>query len=237
MTKYSKEVTVDKLRKELKELSAIEKLYKAQCINWTGTTTGSNEQYSEIIAEELFLNHLTELKNILSVPRNNSYYRENHCNIEIDICKSNRDEENFAKRITGLKLETLGLIKDYQIPLKDTRANEGIGKIDLISYKDKYLFLIELKYTDNPDTLLRAILEIYTYSKIVDKNKLIKDFLDSVNPDEIKIIPSILLAPSCNSYDELKEMEDGKRPHLKKLSLELGISFFTMEFIVNEIHL
>ena len=49
MTKYSKEVTIDKLRKELKELSDIEKLYKAECINWSGITKDSKEEYSEII--------------------------------------------------------------------------------------------------------------------------------------------------------------------------------------------
>lgn len=235
MTKYSKKETIDELKKEL---SDIEKLYKAKCIKSTGTTTDSNEQYSEVIAQEL-LKHRAEFDKITRVKRKNSYSRENHCNIEIDICKSNRDEENFAKRITGLELNNLGLIKDYQIPLKDTSANEGIGKIDLISYneKDKYLFLIELKYTGNPEALLRALLESYIYSKIVDKNKLITDLLGSVNPDEIKIIPSVLLVPKCKSYDELKEMEDGKRPYLKKLSLELGIRFFTMEFFVNEIHL
>ena len=239
--KKSKEETIDELNKEL-STSPIRKLYKAKCINWTGTTTDSDEQqYSEIIAEELF-KHRKEFDKIKSIKRKNPYYRENHCNIKIDICKSNRDEENFAKRITGLELGTLGLIKDYQIPLKDNLEkdnleNEGIGKIDLISYKDKNLFLIELKHTGNKETLLRALLESYTYSKIVYKNRLIKDFLGTVNPDEIKIIPTVLLAPRCNAYKELKEMEDGKRKYLKKLSRELDIRFFTIEISANEIKL
>lgn len=114
-----------------------------------------------------------------------------------------------------------------------------IGKIDLISYNknNKTLFLIELKYTKNKETLLKSILEIYTYSKIVDGTKLINDFeLGSVN---LEIIPCVLLAKGCKSYRELEEMESGKRPNLKKLSRELGIRFFTiaMEFSVNEIHL
>ena len=235
MKRKSKRETIDELKNKL---SPIEKLYKAKCINWKGTTTDKNEQYSEVIAQEL-LKHRAKFEKTTRVKRNNSYYRENHCNIEIDICKSNRNEENFAKRIAGLELNNLGLIKDYQIPLKDTSANEGIGKIDLISYneKDKKLFLIELKYTGNKETLLRALLESYTYSKIVDKNKLITDFLGPVNPDEIKIIPAVLLATGCNSYKELKEIKDGKRPHLKELSLSLGIKYFTIDFSLNEIYL
>lgn len=239
MTRHSKEVTVDELKNKL---SPIEKLYKAKCINWTGTTTVSNKQYSEIIAEELSLRHLDKLRNIPSIPRTKeSYYRENHCNI--DINENNRKEENFAKSLykNRKKLETLGLIKDFQIPLKNIRNDndKGIGKIDLISYneKDNILFLIELKYTENKETLLRAILESYTYSKIVDGTKLINDFkLGSVNPE---IIPCVLLAKGCKSYRELEEMESEKRPNLKKLSRELGIRFFTiaMEFSVNEIHL
>lgn len=235
--KKSKEETIDELNKEL-YLYPIEKLYKADCMNWKGTTTNGKEQYSEVIAQELYLEHLEELRNITSITRRKSYYRENHCNIKIN--ENNRKEENFAKRLYKKELETLGLIKDFQIPLKDTSGNKGIGKIDLISYNknDKNLFLIELKYTRNKETLLRALLESYTYFKIVDKNKLITDFFRPVNPDEIKTIPAVLLAPGCNAYKELEELGEDKRPHLKKLSLSLGIKYFTIEELkTNEIHL
>lgn len=115
--------------------------------------------------------NLKEFGKISIVTRSATYSRENHCNINIDLCKSNRNEEIFAKRITGLTLPELGLILDYQIPLKDTLADKGLGKIDLISFNEntKTLFLIELKYEGNDETLLRASLESYTYFKLVDK--------------------------------------------------------------------
>lgn len=237
MTKYGKEKTIDELRDKLSDIA---KLYKAECINWTGITKDSKEEYSEIIAEEL-LRHLQKLRNIPSITRKKTYYTKNHSNI--DINENNRKEENFAKSLykNSKELETLGLIKDFQIPLKNIKNDNDkvIGKIDLISYNknNKTLFLIELKYTKNKETLLKSILEIYTYSKIVDGTKLINDFeLGSVN---LEIIPCVLLAKGCKSYRELEEMESGKRPNLKKLSRELGIRFFTiaMEFSVNEIHL
>ncbi|MBI9031442.1 hypothetical protein JEZ13_05525 [bacterium] len=157
----------------------------------------------------------------------------------MDICNSNREEENFAKRITGLTLDELGTIIDYQVPLKDTLADKGLGKIDLISYNKEHntMFLIELKYKGNKETLLRSILESYTYYKLIDKIKLKNDFfskLGNMNSDDIIILPAVLVVPNCNPYDELEDMEIGNRPKLKALSLALGIKFFTLDFSIYE---
>ncbi|MCO5252465.1 MAG: hypothetical protein M9949_13745 [Candidatus Kapabacteria bacterium] len=232
-----------------KELPFIKDLYKDNCVNWTGKTKDTDEFYTEIIANEL-LRNLKEFDKIPTVTRTESYYRENHCNIEIDICESNRNEEIFAKRITGLKLEGLGLIKDYQIPLKDTLQNSGLGKIDLISFNDntKTLYLIELKYEANKETLLKASLESFTYFKVVDKTKLINDYFNNqkfilnkvfnpVDPDTIKVKPAVLVVPGCKAYDELEEVEIGDRPKMKALALALDISYFTFEFYPREIRL
>jgi hypothetical protein len=230
-----------KTRKEIinelkKELCNIENLYKSKCINWTGATSDTKELYTEIIANEL-LREIKEFDRIPTTTRTGTYCRVNHCNIEIDICKSNRDEENFAKRLTGLTLENLGLIKDFQIPLKDTRAHKGLGKIDLISFNEatKTLYLIELKYERNKETLLRASLESYTYYKIVDKDKLINDcFNNQISPGGINVKPAVLVVPKCNSYNELEDVKSGKRPKLKALALALDIKYFTVEFLINE---
>lgn len=241
--KKTKKETIDEIKKEL---SVIENLYKSKCVNWTGETSDTNEFYTEIIANEL-LQNLKEFDKISTITRTGTYCRENHCNIEIDICKSNRDEENFAKRITGLTLEGLGLIYDFQIPLKDTSADKGLGKIDLISFneKTKSLYLIELKYEENKETLLRASLESYTYFKIVDKTKMINDYFNNqksilnklynqINPAGINIKSAVVVVPKCRAYDELKDFEIGKRPKLKALALVLDINYFTVDFLANE---
>ena len=242
MIKKTKNENIEELKTKL---STIEDLYNSKCVNWSGKTIDTDESYSEIISNEL-LRYLEEFDNILPVTRSKTYCRENHCNIEIDICKSNRDEENFAKRITGLKLEELGLILDYQIPLKDTIADKGLGKIDLISFNDenKTLYLIELKYEGNKETLLRASLESYTYFKTVNQNKLVNDCLNNqnfilnkvynqINPTEIIVKPAVLVVPKCNAYKELDEVESGERPKLKALALALDIKYFTIEFFIN----
>jgi hypothetical protein len=240
---YTKQQTIDELKIHL---SSIENLYKSKCVNWTGKTKDTDEFYTEIIANEL-LRNLKEFDKISTVTRINTYCRENHCNIEIDICNSNRDEENFAKRITGLTLDGLGLIKDFQIPLKDTREDKGLGKIDLISFneKTKTLYLIELKYEGNKETLLRTSLESYTYYKIIDKTKLINDCFNNqkfilnkvynqIDATEINVKSAVLVVPKCNAYDELEDVELGERPKLKALALALDINYFTVEFLINE---
>ena len=241
-----KKTRIETINELKKELSNIENLYKSKCVNWTGTTKDTDELYSEVIANEL-LRELKEFDKISTLTRTETYCRENHCNIEIDICNSNRDEENFAKRITGLTLNGLGLIIDFQIPLKDTRKDTGLGKIDLISYnkETKTLYLIELKYEGNKETLLRASLESYTYYKIVDKVKLINDCFNNqkfilnkisnhIELNEINVKSAVLVVPKCNDYDELEDVELGERPKLKALALALDISYFTVEFLTNE---
>jgi hypothetical protein len=215
-------------------------------VNWTSKTKDTKEFYSEVIAQEL-LKKLQLFDTITTVSRGSSYYRENHKDISIDL-NSNRGEEIFAKRIAYLNLDNLGDILDYQIPLKDTRNDKGLGKIDLISFNKKLcsLFMIELKYENNHETLLRAVLEAYTYFKVVDKTKLKDDFFNNhkfilnkksstVDPKQVNVIPAVLLTPNCTPYKELKEVEDKKRPNLKALILALNVKSYTTKLFTHEI--
>jgi len=237
---YTKDGTIRELQKEILNIS---NLYNANCVNWIGKTNDTDEFYSEIIADEL-LRNLKEFDKISVVKRNSTYCRDNHKDIKIDLT-SNREEEIFAKRIANLSFDELGTVLDYQIPLKDTRKNKGLGKIDLISYnkQNKILFLIELKYAGNKETLLRAILESYTYYKLVDKVKLIDDCINnqqfilnklqnSVNSKEIKVVPTVLLVPNCQASDDLSEIEKCKRPKLLALAKALDIKFYTLDINV-----
>jgi len=205
-------------------------LYNNECINWSGQTKDTNKLYSEIIASEL-LKNLKEFNKISTLTRSSSYKINSHAKVRMDLRKSNRNEENFAKRLYGLNFDKMGKILDYQTPLKGTSKDKGIGKIDLISHNDteQCLYLIELKFGGNNDTLLRAILESYTYYKIIDHNKLISDFCLQVN--KVKILPSVMIVSTanklCKSFIELYEMESGKRPKLKELAQNLGTKFFS----------
>ncbi len=224
MMEYNREKTITELNKSLK---TINNLYKAKCINWSGTTN-DNELYSEIIAGEL-LKKLKIFEEIPKITRKSSYYKDKNT----QLGESTRLEEIFAKRIHGLEFDELGVIIDYQVPLRDTINDKGIKAFDLLSYnKSKaLLYLIELKYLNSKETLLKAILECYTYYKIVDQKKLIEDFKEKTKRNDLTIQPAVLIVTSnknsCRAYNELKEFN--KRPMLKKLSVALKIKFFSCQ--------
>lgn len=224
---YSTDETLTELRKEIQK--DISQLYNADCIKWSGKTK-EGEYYSEVTAREL-LSELKSLESIQKITRTNSYKRNNHSKIIIDLGKSNRLEDIFAKRIYGLDFNELGRIIDFQVPMRNSNNDKGIKAFDVLSFKkeDNSLYLIELKYLGNKETLLRAILECYTYYKIVDHDRLRDDFSDEIGNSEVEIKPVILLVNSddnpCNPYIEYDEMECGERSMLKALSLALGIKF------------
>lgn len=229
---HSKEKIEERIKSSLIE---IDKFYKAKFNNYIGVTSDTKESYSEIIVSEI-LNNITLFKKIDTIPRGSkSYYTESHYNGEILINEdSNRHEENYAKKIFSNKINHnhLGKIIDYQVPLKDKKS-DSLGKIDLISFnKDtSTIYLIELKYGDNQESLLRAILEVHTYCKIIDYLKLKDDFKHLLSDDVYDIKPAVMVVnnpikKNCKSYVELEELERGERVNLKQLSKEFEITFF-----------
>lgn len=215
-------------------------LYKNQCINWTGKTLDTNEFYTEVISEEL-LKNINQLKQISTLPRTNSYSIQNHTLIQLDLQNSNRNEENFAKRIYGLNFDKPGIILDYQIPLKNKRSDKGVGKIDLVSFDEriKRIYLIELKFAGNKETLLRAVLESYSYYKTIDHQSFISCFnahsfiRNQQAFAKSELVPAVMVVSgkqSCNSYNELKQMKiNNTRTKLDCLSKALGVEFFECE--------
>ncbi|MCD6571048.1 MAG: hypothetical protein J7L53_10140 [Deltaproteobacteria bacterium] len=230
MVTYSKQETIDRINKSL-QTPPIDNLYNEGFINWAGKTKDTKEYYTEVLAYEL-LDNLTLLHSIRSISRKNPYKIIDHRNINIDLT-SNRGEDIFAKRLAYLEIENLGKILDYQIPLKNIQKDKA-GDIDLVSFnKERNTFhLIELKYENNNETLLRAILEIFTYYKVVDINRLLQSFpQENVDVNKIKVIPTVLVAENenCRPYKELEEMTfSGERPILKALSLALGVEFYSI---------
>jgi hypothetical protein len=95
---------------------------------------------------------------------------------------SNRKEERFAIELFnwskgGKIFSHIGKILEYQIPLKNSRADKGLGKIDLISVADDRFFLIELKIKGNKENMLRSVLEIATYYQVLSKSKFLELFI------------------------------------------------------------
>jgi hypothetical protein len=198
-------------------------LYMSNCVNWKGKTSDNKEYYTEVISRELLKNENINLLNRIPQIDRENYNVGTHRGLHRG--DTNRAEEIFAMRLKGKRLRELGLVIDYQIPLKRKRSDDA-GKIDLITTTDKFVYLIELKYADNKETLLRAILEIWTYYRYLNR----ENFLNSFGlPIQIKIRKAVLLGMGSNAYKEARDLKN--RPELKKLAKKLRVDIFTFEEI------
>lgn len=213
---YKKDEIINKLE-NLKDIST---LYKEDFINYRGDTIDTKEKYTEVIAEWLIKN-FNLFDNIKKITRQSSYKVDTHDG-KHNNQNSNRLEEIMAIEIFNQgSLNILGKVLDYQTPLKNERDDKA-GKIDIVSYnKDiKTVYLLELKKEDNEETMLRCVLEIFTYSKTLDKDKLLEDFN---LPKDTKIKASPLVFFNGSQH---KEMVDDNNKFLKQLMDKLDIEPF-----------
>ena len=213
---YTKNEIINKLE-NLKDIST---LYKEDFINYRGKTTDTGEKYTEVIAEWL-LNNFNLFGNIQKITRKSSYKVETHDG-KHDNTKSNRKEEIIAMEIfIQSSLNILGKVLDYQTPLKNVRDDEA-GKIDIVSYNRdiKTVYLLELKREDSEETMLRCVLEIFTYLKTLDGDKFLSDF-NLPKDTKIKASPLVFL----NSTQH-KEMIEDDNKFLKELMDKLDIEPF-----------
>ena len=216
--KYSKEEIIKKLEASKSEMG---QFYSEDFLNYISETSDKEGDYTEIIAGWL-LDNIELFNEIKLITREKSYKVKTHDGI-IKNEESKREEEKIAMKLfdssknRGKVFDIIGKIIDYQTPLKNVRGDKA-GKKDLLAYNEneKTLRILELKRPDSKETMLRCVLEAYTYLKVVDKAKLLKDFGLPENT-VIKACPFVF-------YDgkQHKEMQQN-RENLGQLIKELGI--------------
>jgi len=164
--------------------------------------------HSDTVAQYLLDN--SELwEKIQKITRQNSYNRD-HSAIEPGEKATNCIEEWTAKAMFthskkfGHKFGAIGSVIDYQIQLKNTLKDKEAGKIDMMSLSadGQELYLIEMKQQGTGESLLRCVLEIYTYFRQIDKNKLKKDFELNNNP---KVVPVVAIFTDSKPYKQIKK--------------------------------
>ncbi|MDE6250740.1 MAG: hypothetical protein K2M34_03855 [Alphaproteobacteria bacterium] len=225
---YTKETIIERLDKKLKAQKGQHNsnpIYADSMVNYGGKTNGkTNEWYSEVISEyllkeknlKIFIDGIEPLEH---GRKRKGYWVESHKQWTGNWEKEKRQEERLAQTMYGETYDNIGTVLDYQVPLKDYKGGRKedsdvpenpdekvrAGKIDLVSYNsDKNeIYLLELKRPTNQETLLRAALEIYTYS-IQMKNQREKfktDFKESKDGKIVnakimnaEIIPAVLVA-------------------------------------------
>ena len=211
----------------LEEIQDMGNFYKRKVVNYRGTTSDSKEYYTEVVAEWI-LKNIYLFDYIKPITREKSYKVDSHDGKNKDN-DSNREEEKIAMKLFDLSenqgkvFEIIGKIIDYQTPLKDIQTDKA-GKIDLLAYNEskKTLRILELKRPDSKETMLRCVLEAYTYLKVVDKAKLLKDFGLPKNT-EIKACAFVFYGK-----EQHKEMQKNK-DNLGKLIEKLGIEIIYLK--------
>ena len=166
---------------EVKRFAA--NFYKAPIVNYKGYVKGKEQadknRYSEVISSTLLSKNLLKTWKELEPVRTNHFDTDHTPSEELDMKRlqsTNRKEEILAKLLFYQgNIDGLGYIFDYQTPLKEAR-NDSYGKIDLLGYNtdDECYSVIELKYhpSGSDETLLRCVLEAYTYYKLLDINQI-----------------------------------------------------------------
>ena len=214
----------------LEEIQDMGNFYKRKVVNYRGTTSDSKEYYTEVVAEWI-LKNIYLFDYIKPITREKSYKVDSHDGKNKDN-DSNREEEKIAMKLFDLSqnqgkvFDVIEKIIDYQTPLKDIQTDKA-GKIDLLAYNEneKTLRILELKKPDSKETMLRCVLEAYTYLKIVDKAKLLKDF---GLPENTKIKACPFVFYDGEQHKEMKEIKDSRK-NLEKLIKKLGIEVIYLE--------
>lgn len=202
----------DILKKCQKAFSDIKTFYKQSFINYNGKTEDTNEAYTEVVAEFLCTNLSAFIDGIPQITREAPYRTEGHDGIfDID---TPREEERIAMEMfnqsqRGFMYNHIGDIIDYQTPLKNRRSDVA-GKIDLLSYDGSTLYILELKKPDSEESMLRCVLEGFTYMQTVDKDKLLNDF---ALPVDTTIKASPFVFKNGIQHQQMQE----QRPQLFKL--------------------
>lgn len=206
---YSREDIIKKCRNAFNNIKTF---YKQPFINYNGRTNDTNEYYTEVVADFLCGNISAYINGIPQITREASYKTAGHDGV-FDADTPREEEkiamEMFKQSKTGVPYDYIGNIIDYQTPLKNKRTDVA-GKIDLLSYDGKTLYILELKKPDSEESMLRCVLEGFTYMQTVNKEKLLDNF-SLPNDTVIKASPFVFK----NKLQHEQMLED--RPHLFKL--------------------
>lgn len=200
---------------------SMETFYTQKFVNYTDLTKGTKKYDTEVIAQWcLEPKNLERLKGIGQITRQSPYRVAGHDGVIEQ--ESNRLEEQLAKMLFQKELPLLGKILDYQVPLKNHR-DDVAGKIDLLAYDGRILRILELKVPHAKETMLRCILEGYTYLRLVDTKKLADNFK---LPKGTKVEASPLVFWGSRPCLEMTSQD---RPALKALAKELDCRPFYIE--------
>lgn len=225
------------------KLESINKYWDSECKNkgrqiyqWRAVNYKRAELSERVI--QLILNDIQVVKEIKETKREKVYI--NHTSTSSQKT-SNREEDRFSMALCHSKgySYVFGKGIEYQMPLKPRKIEEpnkeyrkGYGKIDLICHKDDTkFFIVEVKKSESPESLLRTILESYTYFK-QGANKLKYELEKKFKIEKLVIKPAILIYENSRAARELKKLtiNESMTLLLNELQNDIGeFSFFLVK--------
>lgn len=212
----------------------IAEFYKQPFVNYKSKTTDTGELITEVVSEWC-LAHLDKFDEIPCITRTHDSYNKHHTG-ETERATSCRNEERIAMELFNQSKKTGGFgemlrIIDYQTPLKEKRVDR-VGKIDLLGYDGRNLVILELKDWDSEETMLRCVLEAYTYWKTVDHNKLMDDFAGELGSEPKEVLASPLVFE--DGYQALSMKQ--RMPNLEELmKATTGMAYYVSRYKPYEI--
>ena len=211
--------------------------YGVGILNYEGTTVDTEKNLSEVIADELIRNYdqVSKIGKDALIRRTKSFNR-NHKGVATVKARIQRfgcleyNEKLLAIALYNSKKGyCLGEIFDYEVPIKE-KQTEKYGRIDLVATDtiNQSVKLIELKIkpkNKNGETLLRALLEVYTYYKLISDSfdKFVEDY--KLSPKEYRRFqPVILTEKYALSGRTLLSIKEFPRIHalIAKMNDEIG---------------
>jgi hypothetical protein len=206
----------------LNAIKTPESVYANKCATWSSVLNG--RYYYDIVSEKL-CEKFNELNGIQLKDRKKGYIDQHGDNLKrVDKKSSNRKEERMIIEWVGNDIGELGVVYDYQVPLKNTYADKA-GKIDFISYDINNIYLTEFKLASK-ENLLRAVLEIFTYSKIMNVERLLNEMSEKEIKNK-KVVKTVLFDKESKMYTQYLDLN--KAPNLKILIEKLDVKIFVLE--------
>lgn len=208
-----------------------------------------NTTNAEEIAEAV-LNDFEKFERIPLLSKRKTYQIDSHISNE-KISKtgtSNHEEEHYCKEtvLAGESLEYLGRAVGYQIPLKTPRTddkefarhNKGLGKVDLITYLDGTVTLVEVKLAKSTEHPLKAFLEAFTYWKALGGENAL-NFLNSSGINGAKILDkAVVIIKNCEPKDgNLYGKFINRSTNMNDLFKKLNVRCFLAEPVENRSHI
>lgn len=215
-TRYEKRDIINECREKIQ---SIDQFYTNDFLNRKGKTKDTGDYYTEVIAEFLLKEeNFEQLKKIETIDREDYLVS---CHDGSYDAKSNRFEEQIAMDMYRMSTEEnycfegIGKVIAYQVPLKKKQKDKA-GKIDLLSINDDTAYILELKAPRSDETMLRCLLEVYTYLRRVNEVNLKHSF----NIEDVKLKAAPLVYFKGKQWLEMQE----DRPKLRELMAKLDIS-------------